>query len=147
MTKWKEWPRKWRILKYWLRLKTRGSRNLNLWCRSIRMFNHYLRVMLTFLTNIIKLPHPHPTSKLMVQGPCLASASPPTQAAVAASVRLMLKKDFTAHKPTTSIESHGSNHPFTEAPQVPRCSFVNLFSFKAALNDHVIITIMMINYL
>ena len=58
-------------------------------------------------------PHPHSTSQLMVQGPCLAPASPPTQATGAASVRLMLKKDFIAHKPTTSTESHGNNHPST----------------------------------
>lgn len=62
----------------------------------------------------------------MAQGPCLAPASPPTQAAGAASVKLMLKKDFTTHKPVTSTESHGNNHPSTQAPQAVSYSSVNL---------------------
>lgn len=93
------------------------------------------------MNTILEPPHPHPASKLMVQGPCLAPASPPTQAAGAASVRLMLKKDFIAHKPTNSKESHGNNHPSTQAAS---CSCVNLLSFKAALSAHVMMMMIMI---
>ena len=96
------------------------------------------------MNTIPEPPHPHSISQLMVQDPCLAPASPPTQATGAASVRLMLKKDFIAHKPTTSTESHGNNHPSTQALQAASSSFVNLLFFKAALRAHVIITVMMV---
>lgn len=94
----------------------------------MHLHGRVIRVMLTVLNmnTIVEPPHSHPTSKLMVQGPCLAPASPPTQAAGAASVRQRLKKDFTAHKPTTSTESHGNKHPFTQAPQAASSSFVSL---------------------
>ena len=59
-------------------------------------------------------------------------------------MRLMLKKDFIAHEPTTNTESHGNNHPSTQALQAASCSFVDLLFFKAALSAHVIIAIMMI---
>lgn len=97
------------------------------------------------MNTILVPPCLHPTSKLMVQGPSLAPASPPTQAARAVSVMLTMKKDFTAHKTTTSIEIHGNNHPSTQAPQAASCSFVNLFSSKAALSVHII-SIMIMDY-
>lgn len=99
------------------------------------------------MNTILVPPYLHPTSKLMVQGPCLAPASPPTQAAGAVSAMLMLKlkKDFAAYKPTTSIETHGNNHPSTQAPQAASCSSVNLFSSKAALSVHII-RIMIMDY-
>lgn len=145
MTTWKEWPRKWRMLKYWLRPKIKGPRNLNPRPWSIRVLlyeevNHYFNhADSSNMNTILEPPRPHPAIKLMVQGPCLAPASPPTQAAGAASVKPMLKKDFIAHKPTTSKESHGNNHSSTQAASY---SFVNFLSFKAALSAHIIITIM-----
>lgn len=84
------------------------------------------------MNSILEPPHSHPTFNLMVQGPCLASASPPTQAAGAASVRLMLKKDCTV---STALArpvyffTRKNLYETSEKPEEYPCPKSEVFSF------------------